>query len=165
MKIIKKSGDILGGILMVVSLILLIPLLLTNMGINSYIILSGSMEPVIRTGSMVLVDTQTENIQSGDIIMYRLQKENVVHRVVEIQEDGKIITKGDNNENADFAPVTQAQVCGKVIKMPWGLCIPYRVIHQPCYDDFVWPLPRGEACRDDLQRLHPPGTHMVPGIV
>lgn len=29
MKIIKKSGDILGGILMVVSLILLIPLLLT----------------------------------------------------------------------------------------------------------------------------------------
>lgn len=110
MKIIKKSGDILGGILMIVSLILLIPLLLTNMGINSYIILSGSMEPVIRTGSMVLVDTQ---------------KENVVHRVVEIQEDGKIITKGDNNENADFAPVTQAQVCGKVIKMPWGLCIPY----------------------------------------
>ena len=97
MKIIKKSGDILGGILMIVSLILLIPLLLTNMGINSYIILSGSME----------------------------QKENVVHRVVEIQEDGKIITKGDNNENADFAPVTQAQVCGKVIKMPWGLCIPY----------------------------------------
>lgn len=80
---------------------------------------------MIRTGSMVLVDTQTENIQSGDIIMYRLQKENVVHRVVEIQEDGKIITKGDNNENADFAPVTQAQVCGKVIKMPWGLCIPY----------------------------------------
>ena len=66
MKIIKKSGDILGGILMIVSLILLIPLLLTNMGINSYIILSGSMEPVIRTGSMVLVDTQTENIQSGD---------------------------------------------------------------------------------------------------
>ena len=56
MKIIKKSGDILGGILMVVSLILLIPLFLTNMGINSYIILSGSMEPVIRTGSMVLVD-------------------------------------------------------------------------------------------------------------
>ena len=42
MKIIKKSGDILGGILMVVSLILLIPLLLINMGINSYIILSGS---------------------------------------------------------------------------------------------------------------------------
>ena len=75
MKIIKKSGDILGGILMIVSLILLIPLLLTNMGINSYIILSGSMEPVICTGSMVLVDTQTENIQSGDIIMYRLQKE------------------------------------------------------------------------------------------
>ena len=108
MKIIKKSGDILGGILMVVSLILLIPLLLTNMGINSYIILSGSMEPVIRTGSMVLVDTQTENIQSGDIIMYRLQKENVVHRVVEIQEDGKIITKGDNNENADFAGVSQS---------------------------------------------------------
>ena len=32
MKIIKKSGDILGGILMIVSLILLIPLLLTNMG-------------------------------------------------------------------------------------------------------------------------------------
>ena len=125
MKIIKKSGDILGGILMVVSLILLIPLFLTNMGINSYIILSGSMEPVIRTGSMVLVDNQTEDIQMGDIIMYRLQKENVVHRVVEIQEDGKIITKGDNNENADFAPVTQAQVCGKVIKMPWGLCIPY----------------------------------------
>ena len=54
MKIIKKSGDILGGILMIVSLILLIPLLLTNMGINSYIILSGSMEPVIRDRKSVV---------------------------------------------------------------------------------------------------------------
>lgn len=62
MKIIKKSGDILGGILMIVSLILLIPLLLTNMGINSYIILSGSMEPVIRTGSMVSPSTSLRSL-------------------------------------------------------------------------------------------------------
>ena len=51
MKIIKKSGDILGGILMIVSLILLIPLLLTNMGINSYIILSGAGDPHRKYGT------------------------------------------------------------------------------------------------------------------
>lgn len=125
MQIIRKAGDILGGILMAVSLVLLIPLFLANIGINSYVILSGSMEPVIHTGSMVLVDGQTEDIQLGDIIMYRLKETNVVHRVVDIREDGKLVTKGDNNENEDFAPVTRPQVCGKVIKMPWGFCLPY----------------------------------------
>ena len=74
MKIIKKSGDILGGILMIVSLILLIPLLLTNMGINSYIILSGSMEPVIRTGSMVLMDPDTEMWMREFVLLLFLNK-------------------------------------------------------------------------------------------
>ena len=93
MKIIKKSGDILGGILMVVSLILLIPLLLTNMGINSYIILSGSMEPVIRTGSMVLVDTQTENIQSGDIIMYGCKRKTLFTELWKFRKMEKLLQK------------------------------------------------------------------------
>lgn len=73
-----------------------------------YVVLSGSMEPEIHTGAMVYVDKNVtvENIETGDVIAFKTNTMLVTHRVTEKDDKNKnFITKGDANENVDFAPV------------------------------------------------------------
>ncbi|MDY5955563.1 MAG: S26 family signal peptidase, partial [Frisingicoccus sp.] len=72
MKIIKLFSDAFVVIIITASIILLLPNMLKAAGINSFVILSGSMEPLIHTGSVVMVDSREKDIEVGDIIMYRL---------------------------------------------------------------------------------------------
>lgn len=120
----KVINGILNTLIIIMGLLLLTPNILLNFGINSFVVLSGSMEPLIETGSMVMINSRDTDVEIGDIVLYRLNQTNVVHRIIEETEDGKYITKGDNNENADFAPVSEVQIYGKAIEMPWGWCIP-----------------------------------------
>jgi signal peptidase I len=81
-------------------------------------VLSGSMEPAIKTGAVVLVKP-TDTYREGDIIGYmRPQDEKPTsHRIYEKKiENGEIIfiTKGDANENIDTAPVKKDWVIGKI---------------------------------------------------
>lgn len=72
-------------------------------GIQPRIVLSGSMEPEIHTGSLAFVDTKYDfdKVEVGDIIAFE-PKENtlVTHRVINI-ENNLLETKGDNNEVSD----------------------------------------------------------------
>lgn len=92
----------------------LIPLLA---GIKPYIVLSGSMEPEIKTGSVAYVDTHVDvyEIKVGDVIGFEFGKIQATHRVVEINEDNTFTTKGDANQNNDLAPVRFDQYKGKTI--------------------------------------------------
>lgn len=83
-------------------------------GIYPYIVLSGSMEPAVKTGSIILVQTRAEHVKQGDVILYQSGNENITHRIV--GHTGKdYITKGDANAQNDFFPVKQKQIKGKVI--------------------------------------------------
>ena len=64
------------------------------------LIVSGSMEPVIMTNSLVLVKAANFNdLAVNDIIMYRKGNLNIVHRVVDIDKGNKVLkTKGDSND-------------------------------------------------------------------
>src|SRR5690606_4178542 len=84
-------------------------------------VLSGSMEPSIKTGSIIAI-TPTEDptkYKEGDILTYRsLDDPNVfiTHRVLEVQEiDSSIyyITKGDNNDAKDTSPIPANNVVGE----------------------------------------------------
>ena len=92
----------------------LIPFLV---GIKPYIVLSSSMEPEIKTGSVAYVDTHVDvhEIKVGDVIGFEFGKSQATHRVVEINEDNTFTTKGDANENNDLAPVRFDQYKGKTI--------------------------------------------------
>lgn len=85
-------------------------------GINPYIILSGSMEPTIETGSVVFINTKDKDIHKDDIICFHIGEEGkevtVTHRAVEV-EDGVITTKGDNNEMIDANQLTEKNIVGK----------------------------------------------------
>ncbi len=85
-------------------------------GIKPYVVLSGSMEPAIPTGSVVFVDIHDTDVSVGDIVTYKLPSVNggeilVTHRIIQ-EEDGNWITKGDANDVEDLSQVTQEQIVG-----------------------------------------------------
>lgn len=78
-------------------------IIMYTMGIKGYMVLSGSMEPVIQTGSVSFVDMNYSfhKVETGDIIAFEAENGMLVlHRAINI-EDGLIETKGDNNEVTD----------------------------------------------------------------
>ncbi|MCK5081214.1 MAG: signal peptidase I [Candidatus Moranbacteria bacterium] len=87
---------------------------------KSFIVLSGSMEPAIKTGSVVLVH-ESDNYQIGDVITFgeaSKTKTPTTHRIVDINRDGdeeKYITKGDSNNAEDNKQISKDEVIGKVL--------------------------------------------------
>ena len=80
-------------------------------------VLSGSMEPTFSKGTLLIVK-ETDDINTGDIIVYQSGSELIVHRIININQN-QITTKGDANNAAD--PVfDKTQIKGVVIN--W---IPY----------------------------------------
>jgi signal peptidase len=80
---------------------------------HSYVILSGSMEPRLSPGDVVIVDASAD-VSEGDIITF--DDGNAVpttHRVIDVV-DGAYITQGDANENPDAGAVPPDAVLGRV---------------------------------------------------
>lgn len=85
------------------------------------VILSGSMEPGIKKGDIVLVKKMAgDEVKTGDIIQFKQGKIKITHRVVEIREgQGARVyrTKGDANSGPDPEPVHPQQVEGRVVQV------------------------------------------------
>lgn len=92
----------------------------TIMGQKFFTVLTGSMEPTINIGDLIVVkEVSEDDIKVGDIITFSSIDENsiVTHRVKDIiNEDGKVryITQGDANNVEDQNPVDSSNVIGKV---------------------------------------------------
>lgn len=88
-------------------------------GWKNEVVLSGSMEPALHTGSVVGVEPiNPEDIRAGDIVMYSSPDKTtlITHRVAEIKNSPglQFITKGDANKNPDIMPVQPDQIVGIV---------------------------------------------------
>ncbi|MFD1644430.1 signal peptidase I [Haloarchaeobius litoreus] len=87
---------------------------------HSFVVLSGSMEPEIAPGDVVIVDERsTESIEEGDVITFVRGEGDkpVTHRVVGVEERGDttvFTTKGDANEDVDAQPIPAGNVIGEV---------------------------------------------------
>lgn len=89
------------------------------------VIATGSMEPMIKPGDVILVDKATDinkiySLKEGDVIQFSRDNILISHRIIEITEEDKVKifhTKGDNNASVDFKPVRPEQVKGKIIKV------------------------------------------------
>lgn len=87
---------------------------------QSFVVLSGSMEPAISPGDVVVVaDAPASRIGEGDVITFARPGVDTptTHRVVEVSESevGEVYTtKGDANEDPDAQPIQESQVVGKV---------------------------------------------------
>lgn len=84
-------------------------------GFSAYSITTKSMEPEIKLGEVVIVKQVSQNeLQVGDIITFERNRENITHRIVEVQEQG-YITKGDNNNTQDEKLVYIPEIKGKCV--------------------------------------------------
>ncbi|HUR51533.1 MAG TPA: signal peptidase I [Mycobacteriales bacterium] len=93
-------------------------------GLRPLVVRSGSMEPTIHTGAMVLVRTVPASaIRVGDVVAVdRPDRTRVTHRVVRVTHRGttaELVLKGDANTDPDPAPVTVAHAGRFVMTAPW----------------------------------------------
>ena len=90
-------------------------------GVQPTVIYSGSMQPAIGVGDVVIIsEVQIDTIKEGDIIQYRSGNITIptIHRVHEIHGEGDtklFITKGDANNAPDMNPIIPDQISGKAI--------------------------------------------------
>lgn len=87
-------------------------------GIRIYSVLSGSMEPTIHTGS-VIVGMPADSYAVGDIVTRMTETDDVTvtHRIVEkVERDGAPVfrTKGDANNVADDEDIPASAIVGRV---------------------------------------------------
>ena len=55
-------------------------------------------------------------VEANDIISYKLSNDALIlHRVIAFDDKGNYITKGDANDDQDFAPVSPEQFVGKAV--------------------------------------------------
>ena len=111
------------SVILGVSALLVLAVLLPRLaGATPYAVLSGSMEPSLRPGSLVVTKPlPADEIAIGDVITYQLESGRptvVTHRVVSLGVNGEgdrvWTTRGDANEVADAKPVREPQVRGEV---------------------------------------------------
>lgn len=83
----------------------------TPFGFGAAVVLSGSMEPELSTGDLIIVK-ETDDFEVNDVVVYQDGIGLVVHRIVDIEGD-TVITKGDANNAAD-QPIDRTAVKGTV---------------------------------------------------
>lgn len=85
--------------------------------INGYAVLevvSGSMEPTINVGDMIIINTKVKNYQKGDIVtFYDEAGAFVTHRIIE-EDNEMVTTKGDSNNTSDKA-INKSRIVGKYV--------------------------------------------------
>ena len=109
--------NVMGIILIVLVVLVLVPVFLPKiLGYQTFNVISGSMEPSLPVGSLVLTKgIPAEEVQVGDVIVFHRGGTAVTHRVVENQvEEQQFITKGDANKAEDFQPVPYQDLVGVV---------------------------------------------------
>lgn len=86
-----------------------------GLGWKARVVLSGSMEPAIHTGSISIIDTKAEykNVRVGDVVAFEAGESTLVHhRVLKIHSNG-LETKGDANEDSDGITTVEDNFRGK----------------------------------------------------
>ncbi|MCC9023121.1 signal peptidase I SipW [Bacillus nakamurai] len=141
----KKTMKLISNILYVVIFSFIIVLTLTVIstrasggepsifGYTLKSVLSGSMDPEFKTGSLIAVKKipDVTALKEGDVITFTQDDGSAVtHRIIGItKKDGRLLfeTKGDHNAAPDAAPVQSEQVMAQYT----GYQLPYAgyVIH------------------------------------
>lgn len=113
----KIVNCILGFVIVVLALFIISSKLPILGGYKSFAIMSGSMEPKIKTGALVF-ENHPKKYQVNDVITYRdFSNRLITHRLVAIFFDkGKayFVARGDANTISDFQILSKNDIVGKV---------------------------------------------------
>ncbi|MCG2695182.1 signal peptidase I [Candidatus Parcubacteria bacterium] len=107
-------------LIMAVALLFIISVFPITGNYQTKIVLSGSMEPAIKTGSVIVIKPQ-DVYEIGEVITFGQDTKTQIpttHRITEMRTiEGKYYytTKGDANDNSDFKEINEDLVIGKVL--------------------------------------------------
>jgi signal peptidase len=133
-RIVRRGGHLLGLLLLVA---IVVPFVIYAVpGVvgadYSFVVLSGSMEPVASPGDAIIVErVDAAAIERGDVIAFQKGQSSIptTHRVVEatLTDTGlAFATKGDANADVDPELVPASRVIGRVMTVEGYLfVIPY----------------------------------------
>lgn len=125
-----KIKNIIISFVYVLVLIYLLIFIPSFWGHKPLVVISGSMEPTLKVGSLLYYHEQDlDKFNKDDILVYYTKHHTISHRLVE-RVDGVFITKGDANKSNDSIIVNDNQVLGKGTN--W--CIPFLGL----YADFIY---------------------------
>lgn len=121
----KEEENPLGWIATTLTSIAIIWFAVGVFPIYPSVIATGSMEPLIKPGDVILVKkayelSDLENFQVGDILQFERDGILISHRIIEIiEKDGNksFHTKGDNNSVPDHELIKPEQVRGVIVKV------------------------------------------------
>lgn len=83
------------------------------LGYSQYIVTSGSMEPSMSPGDLILIKSQ-ESYGLGDVVTFRDSRgETVTHRIMG-SVSGQFITQGDANNTEDGELLPPERILGKL---------------------------------------------------
>ena len=93
-------------------------------GLEGHVVVSGSMQPRIAPGDVVLTRAVTPaELQPGQVILFpdpERPDRLILHRLVSVDAQGDLITRGDANQSNDSTPVPAASVIGRAqLRVPW----------------------------------------------
>ena len=120
MKIFKTIYYIFIGFIIVVAGLLIISVFPITGNIKFMVVQSGSMEPAIKMGAVVLVKPM-DGYKIGDIITFgeiTKTKSPTTHRIYDMKViEGKLVyvTKGDANNAPDSKEVLKEEIIGKAL--------------------------------------------------
>ena len=112
---IKVIKALVNALMTVIIIIGSLFVLLYLIGIEPFVVESGSMEPEIKTYSLVMINKHAkyDDIKENDVIAFTSETgAKVIHRAVKITDEG-IETKGDANEVSDGVSTNRSNFIGK----------------------------------------------------
>jgi signal peptidase I len=105
----------------------------TAVGLRADVVMSGSMNPQLRPGDIVVSQGGQTAPRPGQVIIFRDPGDpgrTIVHRVITSRSDGTMTTRGDANPVADPIPVPASAVLGTArLRVPW-IGLPAYWMHQ-----------------------------------
>lgn len=120
MKIFKIIYSIIIAFIVLIALLLIVSVLPITGNYKVMTVISGSMAPAIKAGSLVMVKPVSD-YKIGDVITfgpYSKTKAPTSHRIYDIKvvdNEPRYITKGDVNNAPDAREIKKSDILGKVL--------------------------------------------------
>ena len=136
MNILKKVIHLLSSICYILIIIYALVCIPYVFGYKPLVVLTGSMEPTFKTGSIIYYKHVNQNeLKEGDIITFKMGDYIVSHRINKI-DNGLYETKGDANNTVDANKITYNDIVGKDL----NINIPYLGYYVKFFKDNMYIL-------------------------
>lgn len=122
MRLIKSIVNLLADICYLAIIIYVLICAPMVFRFKPLVVLSGSMEPTFKVGSIIYTrDCKEDELEVGDIITFKLSDGSYVSHRINSIENGLYETKGDANDSPDVKKLKYSDIVGKDM----NIMIPY----------------------------------------